>query len=269
MRELGEASATEHLGLAPDVTAHADLLFACGAEMKRLFDIVPETKRAGYAVDSAALAPRSCWLPCAQGMQFWSRAVLAAAWPQLSTRSLSEPRRRSPGNALQPAAALCGSSAYPEPDPLSDLPVGRGLPHVARLQLRHGAARHPPAARPAEAGASRSGSTGRSVIWWRKKGTPTMGGVLILSALTLSTLLWTDLANPYVWSTLFVTLGYGALGFADDYLKVSKRNTKGLSGRLKLVWPGRHRPARLDLDHASYRRPLWAAASPSLTSKAC
>ncbi|MCB8878804.1 phospho-N-acetylmuramoyl-pentapeptide-transferase [Acidisoma cellulosilytica] len=68
-----------------------------------------------------------------------------------------------------------------------------------------------------------------------KKGTPTMGGVLILSALTISTLLWTDLANPYVWSTLFVTLGYGALGFADDYLKVSKRNTKGLSGRLKLV----------------------------------
>lgn len=57
MRELGEASAAEHLGLAPDVTAHADLLFACGPEMKRLFDIVPESKRAGYAVDSVALAP--------------------------------------------------------------------------------------------------------------------------------------------------------------------------------------------------------------------
>jgi phospho-N-acetylmuramoyl-pentapeptide-transferase len=68
-----------------------------------------------------------------------------------------------------------------------------------------------------------------------KKGTPTMGGVLILSSLTISTLLWADLANPYIWSTLFVTLSYGALGFADDYLKVSKRNTKGLSGRLKLV----------------------------------
>jgi len=57
MRELGEASAAEHLGLAPDVTAHADLLFACGPEMKRLFDIVPESKRARYAVDSVALAP--------------------------------------------------------------------------------------------------------------------------------------------------------------------------------------------------------------------
>jgi phospho-N-acetylmuramoyl-pentapeptide-transferase len=68
-----------------------------------------------------------------------------------------------------------------------------------------------------------------------KKGTPTMGGVLILSALTISTLLWADLLNPYVWSALFVTLGYGALGFGDDYLKLTKRNTKGLSGRLKLV----------------------------------
>ena len=68
-----------------------------------------------------------------------------------------------------------------------------------------------------------------------KKGTPTMGGLLILFALTISTLLWVDLHNGYVWATLFVTLGYGALGFADDYLKVTKRNTKGVSGRIKLA----------------------------------
>ena len=68
-----------------------------------------------------------------------------------------------------------------------------------------------------------------------KKGTPTMGGLLILFALTISTLLWVDLRNGYVWATLFVTLGYGALGFADDYLKVTKHNTKGVSGRMKLV----------------------------------
>lgn len=68
-----------------------------------------------------------------------------------------------------------------------------------------------------------------------KKGTPTMGGVLILLALTISTLLWADLANGYVWATMFVTLGYGALGFADDYLKLTKRNTKGVPGRVKLV----------------------------------
>ena len=68
-----------------------------------------------------------------------------------------------------------------------------------------------------------------------KKGTPTMGGLLILFALTISTLLWVDLRNGFVWAVLFVTLGYGALGFADDYLKVTKRNTKGVSGRIKLI----------------------------------
>jgi phospho-N-acetylmuramoyl-pentapeptide-transferase len=68
-----------------------------------------------------------------------------------------------------------------------------------------------------------------------KKGTPTMGGLLILTALTASTLLWADLRNGFVWAVLLVTLGYGALGFADDWLKVTKRNTKGVSGRQKLV----------------------------------
>jgi phospho-N-acetylmuramoyl-pentapeptide-transferase len=68
-----------------------------------------------------------------------------------------------------------------------------------------------------------------------KKGTPTMGGLLILGAMTISTLLWADLRNGYVWAVLFVTLGYGALGFTDDYLKVTKRNTKGVSGRVKLL----------------------------------
>ena len=68
-----------------------------------------------------------------------------------------------------------------------------------------------------------------------KKGTPTMGGVLILLALCISTLLWADMRNGYVWAVLLVTLGFGALGFADDWLKVTKRNTKGVSGRHKLV----------------------------------
>jgi phospho-N-acetylmuramoyl-pentapeptide-transferase len=68
-----------------------------------------------------------------------------------------------------------------------------------------------------------------------KKGTPTMGGLLILGSLTISTLLWADLYNGYIWPVLFVTLGYGALGFWDDYLKVTKRNTRGVPGRVKLV----------------------------------
>ena len=68
-----------------------------------------------------------------------------------------------------------------------------------------------------------------------KKGTPTMGGGLILSALTASTLLWADLRNGYVWAVLVITLGYGAVGFADDYIKLSKASFRGLSGRGKLL----------------------------------
>ena len=68
-----------------------------------------------------------------------------------------------------------------------------------------------------------------------KKGTPTMGGVLILLSLAVSTLLWADLTNPYVWVILFVTIGYGAIGFGDDYLKLTRRSHKGLSSRGKLA----------------------------------
>jgi phospho-N-acetylmuramoyl-pentapeptide-transferase len=69
----------------------------------------------------------------------------------------------------------------------------------------------------------------------KKAGTPTMGGSLILLALVLPSLLWCDLSNTLVWLTLAVTVGYGVLGWMDDYLKVSKKNTKGVSGRMKLL----------------------------------
>ncbi|MBM3598903.1 MAG: phospho-N-acetylmuramoyl-pentapeptide-transferase [Alphaproteobacteria bacterium] len=68
-----------------------------------------------------------------------------------------------------------------------------------------------------------------------KRGTPTMGGFLILLALTASTLLWADVTNRYVWVVLFVTIGFGAVGFADDYLKLSRQNSKGLPARAKLA----------------------------------
>ncbi|MDV7270108.1 phospho-N-acetylmuramoyl-pentapeptide-transferase [Thioclava sp. A2] len=67
-----------------------------------------------------------------------------------------------------------------------------------------------------------------------KAGTPTMGGLLILSSLLVSTLLWARLDNPYVWIVLFVTYGYGLIGFWDDYAKVSKQNTEGVSGRIRM-----------------------------------
>jgi phospho-N-acetylmuramoyl-pentapeptide-transferase len=66
-----------------------------------------------------------------------------------------------------------------------------------------------------------------------KAGTPTMGGLLILSALIISTLLWADPSNPYVWIVLTVTVAFGLIGFADDYAKVTKQNTRGVSGKLR------------------------------------
>jgi phospho-N-acetylmuramoyl-pentapeptide-transferase len=70
----------------------------------------------------------------------------------------------------------------------------------------------------------------------KKAGTPSMGGALILLAVTVSTLLFADLANRFVWATLLVMLGYGAIGFSDDWLKISKRNSKGLAGKKKLLF---------------------------------
>src|SRR5512135_2815477 len=69
----------------------------------------------------------------------------------------------------------------------------------------------------------------------KKAGTPSMGGALILFGVTTATLLFADLHNRFVWAALLVTLGYGAIGFWDDWLKISKRNSKGLAGRKKLV----------------------------------
>ncbi len=70
----------------------------------------------------------------------------------------------------------------------------------------------------------------------QKKGTPTMGGILILCAVSLSVLLWADLRNIGIWLLLFITLGYGAIGFYDDYQKIKKQNSIGLSGKWKLTW---------------------------------
>ena len=71
---------------------------------------------------------------------------------------------------------------------------------------------------------------------YEKSGTPTMGGTLILVAIAISTLLWADLSNRYIWVILLVTMGYGIIGFIDDYRKVVKRNSDGLSAKAKYFW---------------------------------
>ncbi|HEU0070540.1 MAG TPA: phospho-N-acetylmuramoyl-pentapeptide-transferase [Alphaproteobacteria bacterium] len=69
-----------------------------------------------------------------------------------------------------------------------------------------------------------------------KKGTPTMGGLLILLGVASGTLLWADLSNRYVWVVLLVTVGFGLVGFADDYMKLTRRNHKGVPGKVKLAF---------------------------------
>ena len=89
-----------------------------------------------------------------------------------------------------------------------------------------------------------------------KAGTPTMGGLLIVGALLTSTLLWARLDNPFVWMVLLVTMAFAAIGFADDYAKVSKQTTAGVSSRMRLLlgfiiagsaayWAAQFHPAEL------------------------
>ena len=69
-----------------------------------------------------------------------------------------------------------------------------------------------------------------------KRGTPTMGGIMILTSITISVLMWAYPSNPYVWCVLFVLVGYGIVGFVDDYRKVVRKDTKGLIARWKYFW---------------------------------
>ena len=88
----------------------------------------------------------------------------------------------------------------------------------------------------------------------KKKGTPTMGGFLILFGILSGTLLWGDLKNQYIWIVLFVTVGFCAVGFIDDYQKVTKKGTAGLSGKVRLL---------LRCRYSSRCRPPWGPAGRS------
>lgn len=70
----------------------------------------------------------------------------------------------------------------------------------------------------------------------QKQGTPTMGGAMVLLAIAISTLLWADLTNRFIWVVLFVMIGFGAIGWVDDYRKVVHKNPKGMSAKEKLFW---------------------------------
>ena len=71
---------------------------------------------------------------------------------------------------------------------------------------------------------------------FKKTGTPTMGGLLILSSLVISTLLWADLGNRYIWVVLGVTVSFALIGFFDDYLKIKNKSSEGLSSKQKIIF---------------------------------
>ncbi len=87
-----------------------------------------------------------------------------------------------------------------------------------------------------------------------KAGTPTMGGALILAAVAVTTLLWADLSNRYVWACLVTTVGFGVIGWIDDYRKVVHKNSKGLSSKAKFCW--QTVIAALALSYLAYRANL-------------
>ena len=98
-----------------------------------------------------------------------------------------------------------------------------------------------------------------------KRGTPTMGGLMILTSLTVSMLLWMDFSNRYLWACLFITVGFGAIGFLDDYDKVKKRQPQGRFRADAAARRVRRRRHRL-LDH-HLTAPGPSSTSPSTTGR--
>jgi phospho-N-acetylmuramoyl-pentapeptide-transferase len=93
----------------------------------------------------------------------------------------------------------------------------------------------------------------------KKQGTPTMGGALILAAVTVATLLWGDLSNRFVWFALLVTLAFGVVGFFDDYLKIRNKRSMGLSAKQKYFWLSLAGFATSGMIYATAKTPLETA----------
>src|SRR5271154_5237913 len=191
---------------------------------------------------------RKCWPRSAPATSSWSRARWARAWRRSSRRCNGSPcarKVRGPTFSKRPAHEVDVVMLYwliEFSDKLSVLNVFRyitfrtggavitallfvflfGQSIIDRLRRLQGKGQ------PIRADGPKS-----HLI--TKAGTPTMGGLMILSGLVVSTILWANPANPYVWVVLGVTLGFGLIGFYDDYLKVTKQTHAGFSGRPRLL----------------------------------
>src|ERR671919_180400 len=184
---------------------------------------------------------RSCGPNCARATRCWSKVRSACAWGGSSRRCWRTTSPR-PGSLDGGGRPVLFNLLYPLADQFGlfnlfryitfrtggavltalviSFVVGPSLIHWLRVRQGNG--------QPIR-------GDGPASHLLRKQGTPTMGGTLILLALTLATLLWADLTNGYVWVVLLITLGFGTIGLVDDYLKVTRRSSGGLRSRTKLL----------------------------------
>ena len=233
MRELGDYGPAEHAGLAESAAEAADIVFTCGPLMAHLRDRLPAARRGDHAAEFGSTG--------------------AAGGPGASPRRCrarqgqpGQPHETRRGRHRRPGLRKCGLMLYNFIAPLADQFIAANL--FRYLTFRAGAAcitslvlalMFGPAMIRRLRAIQRQGQPirpdGPERHLIEKKGTPTMGGVLILASLAVSTLLWADLRNGFVWVVLLLTLSYGAIGFVDDYIKLSKADYKGLSSRGKLV----------------------------------
>ena len=244
MLELGPKGRALHRGLAESVVANAvDLVFCCGPLMHSLWQALPADRRGGYAEDSAALEAQV--LPAihagdvvmVKGSLGSRMAPIVKALQRAYPRhSLEDAPRKVDATRLMQCCIGWSNSRTSSPSSTSfatslSAPAARSSPRllfvflfgqimIDRLRLLQGKGQP-----------IRSDGPKSHII--AKAGTPTMGGLLILSGMLVSTLLWANPSNPYVWVVLGVTIGFGLIGFYDDYLKVSKQSQNGFSRTLR------------------------------------
>ena len=226
MRELGEHADALHAGLAPAVVAaHVDRLILIGEDMRPLDEALGDR----VPVDRVDTVDDATEPLCASLRP--GDAVLVKASNSVGLAKLVE-RVAKASHALRNRRAA-RLPRHPQPHPLYQLPRrGRerdraaiglllGPWFISWLRAKQGKGQ------PIRADGPQSHLA--------KRGTPTMGGLLILTSVAISVLLWMDLRNHYVWACLLVTGGFGLIGWLDDYDKVRKAHHAGLSGKTRLA----------------------------------
>ena len=247
MLELGASGAELHRGIAQSVdAAEIDLVFCSGPLMRTLWEALPTRARGGYAETAAGLEPavleaiRAGDAVMVKGSLGSKMGPIVKALEKQFPRQARSNRRRHRGedSGFDPMFYWLTELS----DKVSFFNVFRyitfrtggaivtalvfvflfGGPIIDVLRLKQGKGQP----------IRTDGPQSHLVT---KKGTPTMGGLMILSGLLVSTLLWANPKNPYVWVVLGVTLSFGLIGFYDDYLKVTKQTHAGFAGRTRLL----------------------------------